>query len=170
MDTMSLISSFSHRLELVRCVVPGRAVSQGSKDIYTKGGRSWMVETNAAKLNVWRNFVNAVCMKSYDDHLKDENVHQSIASVKGRLGFHLHVDFVFHEPTKKPAWFPLYLSAPDADKLFRAIGDALTDTTWRPRGGHRGVWPDDAAVCAGSFTKRYGPCDQAAITVWLVTP
>lgn len=167
MDPYSLMASFSRRLELVRCFVPGRPISQGSKTLYGPPGKQYMAESNAAQLMKWRRWVNLQCMKSYADHLKDENVNQSIAAVKVRLGYHLHVDFQFHEPLKPPTHYPLFLSDPDLDKLLRAVGDALTTL---PKKKQVGVWADDAAVCGISGTKRYATEEGAHVTVWMVTP
>lgn len=167
MEPISLVRPFSQRTQIVDVWVPGRPVSQGSKTMYNANGRSWMAESNAGALTKWRTWVNRVVMQDYAARLKDVSVPSLQPDVKSRLGFHLHGDFVFNSPAKRPSWWPLFLSAPDLDKCLRAVGDALTTL---PKKKQVGLWDDDAAVCGISGTKSYGESAGCQVKVWIVRP
>jgi crossover junction endodeoxyribonuclease RusA len=71
-----------------------------------------------------------------------------------RVPFRVEAVFVFLAP-KHPQHPTLMIVKPDADKLLRAIFDALTG--W--------IWLDDSQVASGSWLKRYGAREGAELTI-----
>ena len=165
MTELPVIPSFGKGDLVAEFWASGRPVSQGSKTMYTRNGKSWFAESNAAFLNKWRSWVTACTRRSWEGILKcaKREIHAVLSERESngqRTGYWLEVDFVFHTPKSKPKWWPLYLSDPDGDKLFRAIGDAVTKSE---------AWVDDNRCCVGRFTKSYGKEEGALVRLWEVT-
>lgn len=100
---------------------------------FVRGKRAVLVSDNP-RLKAWR-----------------ERVKQAAVEAAGGRRFRkdaalrLSMDFVLPRPKTVTREHPTV--PPDADKLYRAIGDAISDS---------GVWADDAQVVDGHPTKRYG--------------
>lgn len=158
------------RLELW---IPGVPVQQGSKNAIPAGRRHGgrfvpitrkdgtpivsIKDNNADKLKPWRAHVTAFAIDAWG------------AREPLDVPVRVHMEFVFprlksHFGTGRNAaalkpGAPFYkATAPDKDKLERAINDALTDA---------GVWTDDALVCDGGSRKVYGP--KPGARVWIQT-
>ena len=111
--------------------IPGVPIPQGSKAV-SRSGHAY--ESNR-KLRPWR----AVC----ESHLRAWRTVYGGGTYDGPLG--IEVTFYLPRP-KRPRW-ELPAVKPDADKLARALGDALTAS---------GVIRDDARVTTWRIRKRYG--------------
>lgn len=113
--------------------VAGTPVPQGSKTAYVVNGRARLVDANT-KLKAWRKTVTLAAIDW--DWQTDQPVE-------------IWMRFVFQRP--KSVKRALMSVRPDADKLARAILDALTDA---------GVWQDDAMVVALHAVKEYAEPGQ----------
>jgi Holliday junction resolvase RusA-like endonuclease len=134
-------------------------VAQGSKIAgRSKSGRTYVRESNAHALDAWRHAV-------MDAALAAVGLDTPLPLVaEGPVA--LHVVFTFTRPRAhfgtgrnarqlKPS-APWYVHGrPDADKLLRAVGDALTGVAWR----------DDGQVASVRVAKVYGPLAQAWVEV-----
>nr|DAS51620.1 MAG TPA: Endodeoxyribonuclease RusA [Caudoviricetes sp.] len=109
--------------------VEGIPAPQGSKR-YVGHGR--MIESSK-KLKPWRDKLIQELSASYTDQPLDEPIQVTAA---------------FFMPKPKRPRFPEPAVTPDADKLARAVGDALT---------HAGVIKDDARITQWHITKQYHP-------------
>lgn len=133
-------------------VIPGTPQQQGSKR-YVGGGR--MVETNR-RLPLWRaeaiDRIRAWCGPDW-------------APLDGPIT--LDVGFVFARPAShwgtgrnsdrlKPSAPTWKTTAPDLDKLLRAVCDALTQA---------GFWRDDARLAHAHARKQWGPLAHTIIHV-----
>jgi crossover junction endodeoxyribonuclease RusA len=123
----------------------GDPVPQGSKTFVNAGGKPRARESNEKRLAPWRGWVASAGF----DAMKGGDL------LLGPLS--LHVVFVLKRPkghygtgrnagTVKPS-APAYVQTkPDADKLVRAIGDALTGIVYR----------DDSQLVVVHVEKHYG--------------
>lgn len=129
-------------------VIPGKPQAQGSKRLIGKH----MIESNAA-LSPWRADAIAVM------HDPDRKPITGPVSVR--------VEFVYPRPRShfgtgknadvlKPSAPTYKTSAPDTDKLCRAVGDALEAA---------GVIHSDALIAAWSASKIYGDRPQTRIHI-----
>lgn len=109
--------------------IPGRPAAQGSKR-HVGGGR--MIE-QSKYLKPWRDNMIATMRHQYTGQPLDEPI---------------EVTAVFFMPKPKRPRFPEPAVTPDADKLCRALGDALTMA---------GVIKDDARITTWHATKTYHP-------------
>lgn len=138
--------------------VPGVPQPQGSKRLL---GRR-LVESNDATLRPWRTSVTAHALAAPRDGV--------LLPFTGAVA--VRVTFRFPRPGghfgsgrnrgrlrgSAPA---RHRVRPDADKLVRAVCDALTDA---------GVWRDDAQVAELQAVKVYHDAPGAVIAVWEVEP
>lgn len=114
-------------------VVPGEPVGQGSMK-HIGGGR--MIASNDKKLKIWRAAII-------------DAVHQRFLAIgeipKFEQALKLEVQFCIERPKTVKREYPT--TPYDADKLIRAVGDALTLS---------GVISDDAIITDIIASKRYG--------------
>jgi crossover junction endodeoxyribonuclease RusA len=107
----------------------GLPAPQGSKRGFVAGGRAIVSDVNSVKLRTWRDSVSAAARDEFGDRpMLDEPVRVT-------------VDFYFPMPKargKKHSLLPKK-TAPDLDKLCRAVGDALEIA---------GVIRSDALICS----------------------
>lgn len=142
---------------LLACTIPGTPQQQGSK---TRGANGASFEANRA-LKPWR--ADAIA------NLRDAALAQWGHAGESPITHGVHVDarFVYARPkshyrTGRNAHLlrddaPTYkTSAPDLDKLQRAVGDALTQA---------GIIRDDALIAKWSPVKVYGPVPLVELTV-----
>lgn len=108
--------------------VEGVPAPQGSKQIVRRGGKSWMIDANAKVLKPWRQKVAAA------------------SDIGVTFSGPVFVAAVFYLPRPKTVrrFFPSV--KPDLDKLFRALGDGMTDG---------GLLADDALIVSQFIHKRY---------------
>lgn len=141
----------------VQLWVPGVPVPQGSKQGFVRGNRAVLVDNNAEKLKPWRSQVAAFAMDAWGGR---EPLDEPVC---------VHMMFVFPRPSShfgtgrnagvlKDGAPRFKTSAPDRDKLERAVNDALTDA---------GVWRDDSRSVDGGSRKVYGP--KPGVRVWIQT-
>ena len=115
--------------------VPGKPCQQGSKRYL---GRGVMVETNKG-LKAWRTDIRAIAMKYFP------------TPIEGPVT--LCLAFSYHRPKShltaagalRKGYHAEKTSAPDLDKLARAVGDALTGVAYR----------DDAQIVCLRLMKGY---------------
>jgi Holliday junction resolvase RusA-like endonuclease len=134
----------------LRFFVPGVPAPQGSK-IYgvTKAGRPYGYEQSKG-LPVWRDTVTAAARAMMRE------TPEWPAKFDGPVG--LEIVFYFPELKTSRYW---KTTAPDLDKLVRAIGDALTKA---------GVFKDDARIVRLETDKVHGPVTGATIRVRTIQP
>lgn len=115
--------------------VRGIPAPQGSKRAFVRNGRANLVEMAGASLKAWRQDVALAAMgaqKDQDWYIAEEPVA-------------VHVLFRMPRPKSRPTdtW---HATRPDADKLARAVLDALTTAK---------VWQDDSLVADLLVWKQY---------------
>lgn len=125
--------------DMVRFVVDGTPVPQGSKSVSRSGH---MYEANKA-LGPWRRTVSAAASQ-----------HRQNPLMTGPL----RVSLIFYMPI--PKRLPkerrgMPCTKPDLDKLARAVGDALTGI----------IWGDDGQVCYLEATKVYSDRPRVEVLV-----
>ena len=117
----------------VEFVVYGDPKAQGSKSLgHTKTGQAFMREANAAELRLWRRAV------------RDEAKARRVGWAK-QAPIVVELTFMFRATRDKPIGFKV--TAPDIDKLCRAVLDSCTDA---------GMWTDDAQVVKLLAQKVHG--------------
>ena len=94
---------------MISFFISGEPAPQGSKTAFVRGRRAVLVETSK-KLPAWRKQIEDTARREY----KGEPIDQPVKAT---------VDFFMPKP-KKPM-FDMPATAPDLDKLCRAIGDGL---------------------------------------------
>jgi len=118
----------------------GIPTPQGSKNVY----RGRLVEAQSAKLKIWRQEVKDQAALTYSGEL---------------LEGPLRLDVIFFMPRPKTVKRDKPTVPPDADKLLRGVGDALTGTIFR----------DDSQLVEIYAEKRYAdermPGAELKITV-----
>lgn len=125
---------------MIRFRVDGVPVPQGSKQIVRRGGKSWMIDANAAKLRPWRAKVAAA------------------ADLGLTFDGPVFVAATFFMPRpQRPRWWAPAVK-PDIDKLVRALFDGMTDG---------GLLRDDARVTRKVIEKRYAT-DTHPVGVFVV--
>ncbi len=142
----------------VEFVVFGNPEPQGSKTVARAKGRSFMRDDNRA-LEPWRQAVTAAALKA-------------VKGAEPMLGpLELYATFVLPRPRShygsgrnagklKPS-APLYVpTRPDADKLVRAVGDAITGVICR----------DDSQLVVVHAEKHYGEPPHAHVVVTELEP
>lgn len=135
----------------VAFTIPGIPAPQGSKT-------PWGTEANK-NTRPWRATVSAAAAEKLNgDPLLTGPLECAVLFVFPRPKSHYRTGRNAHElRATAPAW---HTSKPDADKLQRAIGDALTGVLIR----------DDALICAWKVEKRYGEPARAVVAVAQLTP
>lgn len=128
-------------------VIPGQAIPQGSKKYV---GRGVMVEANK-KLPAWR--------RAADTVLTAARVEQGLTEP---IDAPVRVDATFYmPPPKKPRfWAPATQSTGDADKLARALGDALERNQ---------ILVNDSRIVDWTIRTRYTPDELDPRTTVTVT-
>lgn len=141
----------------------GTAVAQGSfvPFIGKYNGKAMLKSSNEKALNAWRKYVAEVAHYKRPTWLRelwDGPIGMSYLFVRERGD-----DFLADGTTLKKGARRLPDTAPDGDKLERAINDALTDV----------VFTNDARITDWAGRKRYAPPGGAAyvdLDVYLLRP
>ena len=128
-------------------VVPGAAKPQGSKSAFIISGRAVLVESSK-DLKPRRARASAI--------IRDAAYQEKWLRVDRPNRVAVMVDFYFERPTSVTRKH--FTVAPDLDKLFRFIGDALTDAG--------NVFEDDSQITHISARKHYGDEAKTVIEVW----
>lgn len=115
-------------MESITLRIDGLPIPQGSKTVAKGGGKVWLRDSNAKVLKPWRAEVAAV------------------ADVGRTFTVPVFVAAVFYLPRPKTVRRLFPSVKPDLDKLFRALGDGLTDG---------GLLADDSLIVSQFIHKRY---------------
>lgn len=115
--------------ETVTFAVHGVPIPQGSKTIAKAGKKVWLRDSNAAVLKPWR-----------------AEVARAARAVGVTFDRPVLVAAVFYMPRPKRPKFRLPGTKPDLDKLFRALGDGMTDG---------GLLSDDSRIVTQFIHKRF---------------
>lgn len=126
--------------------IVGTPRPQGSKTVFRNGG----MRESSIHLKEWRRTLTTFAIHH----------HQNRPPLAGPLTMNL--EFVMPRPkalsTRNPT--PPHTKRPDLDKLFRAVGDALTDAR---------IYTDDSQIVTARVDKRIAQPGETAgvsITVW----
>jgi Holliday junction resolvase RusA-like endonuclease len=128
-------------------VVPGAAKPQGSKSAFIINGKAVLVESSKDLKPRRAAASRAIHEAAYQEKWVRVAKPNRVAVM---------VDFYFERPisvTRKH-----FTIAPDLDKLFRFIGDALTDAG--------NIFEDDSQITHISARKHYGDENKTVIEVW----
>lgn len=128
-------------------VIPGAAKPQGSKSAFVINGKAVLVESSK-DLKPRRARASAI--------IHDVAYQEKWVRVAKPARVAIVVDFYFERPasvTRKH-----FTVAPDLDKLFRFIGDALTDAG--------NVFEDDSQITHIDARKHYGDEAKTVMRVW----
>lgn len=132
--------------------VPGVPVPQGS---HVGNGRGGVRAVNAAALDAWRKAIAVVAVREMGYAVAQADWPVDLTCVfrlprpKSHYGTGRNAGVL---KASAPA-FPTRQGTKDADKLARAVGDALTMA---------GVWADDAQVCDLRAAKRWADLTHGA--------
>lgn len=102
--------------------VAGIPQQQGSKTIANHGGRQWVRDANEAALKPWRLAIASAAAEAW----AGRPLLLGAVRVAVSFGFPRPRDHYRADGTLKPSAPRWKISAPDTDKLQRALGDALT--------------------------------------------
>ncbi len=128
---------------MIEFVVYGTPVTQGSKKI----ARGRLIDDDPAALRRWRANIVQTAREHYQGEPLGGPIRLTVTFFLKRPKRHYRTGR-FADQLRDDAP-PVYCDAkPDADKLVRAVGDALTDA---------GVWRDDAQAAVLNVRKRYAP-------------
>jgi len=123
--------------------VIGEPIPQGSIRGFARGAKVSLTSDNP-KLHSWRDCIGWEARKHFTELLPGP--------------IQLTAVFLLSRPKSVPKSRTYPTVKPDADKLARALFDALTGV----------AWVDDAQVVTHSIDKRYcAPGEQPGVTVWL---
>lgn len=114
---------------IVTFTVEGIPVPQGSKTVAKAGSKVWLRDANAKKLKPWRALVA-----------------EAARATGATFDCAVFVAAVFYMPKPKTVKRFLPSVKPDLDKLFRALGDGMTDG---------GLLVDDSRIVSKWVHKRY---------------
>jgi crossover junction endodeoxyribonuclease RusA len=128
--------------ETIAFTVLGTPRPQGSMRVFMSGGKPHVTGDNP-KTKPWRNAV------------ADAALEAGAAPWVSGVPVRLTAVCYFKRPRKAPKSRIHPSVKPDADKLLRAIGDALSGVAYH----------DDAQIVAVNLEKRYGLPERAEITV-----
>lgn len=140
-----------------RFVVVGEPVQQGSMSAVVRGGHAVLIPTNKKKLMPWRSRVAATAEISGVTYMDDDALAADVTFVFSRPQNHYRTNGELKD------WAPTWrTSAPDIDKLLRAILDGLTGIAYK----------DDRQVVKLTGRKRYvqrGEAPRAIVALTLAT-
>lgn len=144
-------------LRVLRFMVPGTPVPQGSKSAFVVKGRAIIAESNRAKLKPYRATVaEAASAAMNGGELWSGPIRLTLVLTFPRPKAHYRKGSLagLLRPLA-PFWVT---TRPDASKVVRAIEDALTGIVYR----------DDSQVCVLDVRKVYGDPPSAAVGVELL--
>ena len=131
---------------MIEFSVYGKSEPQGSAKAVTLPGRKYStIVTDNPKLKKWREKVGIIA--------REKMRSTGLAIVPQEMPLRVDMQFVFNRP--KSVEREHVTVKPDADKLCRAIFDALTGI----------VYVDDAQIVAGGFSKSYGEWECVKVKV-----
>jgi crossover junction endodeoxyribonuclease RusA len=135
----------------VRFTVHGQPVPQGSKSAIRVGARTVVVEGNRAKLRPWRAQIADAAAAAMNGHeLMTGPVGVSCLLYFQRPKSHYRANGKLRDDA------PEYVTTrPDADKVARAIADAMTGVVYR----------DDSLIGEWSIVKTYGDPPRVIVSV-----
>ncbi len=123
-------------------IIPGKCATKGSANSFIDprtGKKVW--KASNAKLSSWTKDCKKAAMAA------------KVPLIYKPHGVHMAVTVDFIKPKTAKQVVPSV--KPDADKLLRAIFDALTGL----------AYADDSQVVSVALMKRYGPSEQVTVTV-----
>jgi len=125
-------------------VVHGKAVPQGSKKAYVRGGHAVVVDQAKERLEPWREKIGNVARRHFEGPIIEGPVKLTVIIVKVRPKNHLTARGLLSATGAaiQRALAPAY--SPDLGKLERGIEDALTGIVYRDDG--QIVWRDSRKV------------------------
>lgn len=136
--------------------VHGKAVPQGSKTAYVRGGHAVVVDQAKERLEPWREKIGNVALRNFEGPRISGPVKVSFVIVKVRpkshftsRGFLSSVGAAIRQKLAPG-------SAPDLGKLERGIEDALTGI----------VYDDDSLIVWRDSRKVWGTTERVLIYVW----
>jgi hypothetical protein len=162
------------RDSVLRIALPGRPMPQGSKRVLPgrSGGRPLLIESGGSEFRKYRAAMRATMRESLEQHGFPEGASGDWALPFWMRGVPVvvHAAFVFRRPRShygsgknarklKPSAPSAPPTAPDCDKLARAVGDAGTGVWWH----------DDAQIVGWQISKRYdaGAGECTYVHAWL---
>lgn len=138
---------------MTRIVVLGHPSTQGSKSVVQRGGKAWMIEGgNKAKRDAladWRHAVRAEAQR----HVENNALDMFGGPVSLQLFFGLPRPA--SAPKRRRTW-PIAARSGDADKLARAVLDALTGV----------LFADDSQVVGLTIVKDYAMRTGCVIEIY----
>ena len=138
--------------ERIEFTVLGPAAPQGSmKNIARKGKKSMLIHSNKRTVS-WRDEVGQAALEAR----AAAGYHQIFAGRHIAVG--MSRTFYFRRPPSVPRGRPRPSTAPDEDKLGRAVNDALQGI----------LYANDGQVVEAHNYKFYGLPERAEIRVWVI--
>lgn len=126
--------------------VPGTPIPQGSKQAFTNGGKTWLVEANK-EIYSWREKVGKSATIAMELHRQKP--------LEGAVS--IEIDFIMPRP--KTVTRARHTVKPDLDKLVRAINDSITGICFK----------DDSQVVRINASKNYERFGTPGVIITLHT-
>lgn len=133
--------------------VEGKPIPKGNHRAFIRGSKAIVTDAQGGNLSDWESSIRTVARKHFNYQPIDND---AVA---------LSIDFIFKHPknhfTKKgkptKQFRKNHITRPDADKLTRAVCDALTGV----------VYKDDSQVMFENISKIYGMNEGVKISIYI---
>lgn len=154
--TVDGIQSSFELIPIITFRVYGKPIPKGNHSAFVRGNRAIITDSYGGNLSHWQDLIRTAAIRAYDWNDVFNNWRGAIA---------VGMDFFFRHPKghytanggKSKRYCDIYTQAPDADKLARAVFDALTGT----------VYPDDNRAIIEHAAKWYG-VEGVIVTIYYV--
>ena len=154
--TVDGVSSVFELVPVVTFRVYGKPIPKGSHSAFVRGNRAIITDLQGGNLSHWQDLIRTAAVNAYDWS-------EIFKTYSG--AFAIGMDFFFRHPqnhftaggNRSKNYRDIYIRTPDADKLTRAVFDALTGT----------VYDDDNRAIIEHAAKWYGQ-EGVIVTIYMV--
>lgn len=153
--TVDGVSSVFELIPVVTFRVFGKPIPKGNHSAFVRGNRAIITDSYGGNLSHWQDLIRTAAVNAYDWT-------EIFKTYSGAVA--VGMDFFFKHPqnhwtisgNRSKNYRDIYIKAPDADKLTRAVFDALTGT----------VYDDDNRAFIEHAAKWYGQ-EGVIVTIYL---
>jgi len=137
-------------MKAIEIIVPGQPIQQGSMQAFTdRAGHARMRHAKGDKLIAYRNLIRAYANE------KTNTISEGVVCLAITFCFQRPKNHFTAKGAKSKHWTLAKTTAPDLDKLIRAVGDALTGIVYR----------DDSQIVEIQAKKMYSEKPETRITI-----
>ena len=159
MNRILTVDGIQTAFELIPIVtfrVYGKPIPKGNHSAFVRGNRAFITDSYGGNLSHWQDLIRTAAINANDWS-------EFFKTYSGAVA--VGMDFFFKHPAnhwtvagkRSKNYRDIYIKAPDADKLARAVFDALTGT----------VYPDDNQAIIEHACKWYGQ-EGVIVTIYKV--